>query len=54
LPLYQFTCKECGGELDELMKYSEKEEWLKTHVCSCGGSFKQDIPLIGKTASLWG
>lgn len=55
MPLYSFTCENCGGKIDELIKYSEKEKWLKDHRCSnCSGEFKQDIVMIAKTPMRWG
>ena len=55
MPFYEFKCKDCDSEFEELMgSYEEKEPWLKEHRCSCGGQLQTMISKIARTVSLWG
>ena len=56
MPIYSFACrsKRCGNTVDELMKYEEREGFMKHMRCAaCGRGFKTKLTCHAKTASQW-
>ena len=51
MPLFEFQCKSCGYEHEELVKHDTDYSGWK---CSCGGKLVKMISLFAKTPNGWG
>jgi putative FmdB family regulatory protein len=54
MPIYSFKCKACGYTHDSIMKFSERENFIRTKRCDCGGELKTAMTRPAKTPGLWG
>ena len=55
MPFYEFQCKNCDAEFEELFtSFEEKDPCVKELRCTCGGKLRPLISKIARTQSLWG
>jgi len=54
MPLYLFSCEGCDNVVEELMKFSERDDWKDKHACAnCGRDFKFKLTMPAKMAEQW-
>lgn len=55
MPIYAYSCKECGNEVEKILSIKDRNKFKEDNVCSlCGGDFQNKMTMPSKTPGLWG